>query len=846
MRVLARVGQIMLLACGISVGRARAAGVIDPPTAQDPGVSISLFAAEPQIVTPIGAAVDARGRLLVIESQSHFRPTNYQGPPTDRIRVLEDTRGEGRADRVTTFYEGTNLMMNLVADRDGSIVVSSRNEIFRLVGTHRDGTAAHRLTVARLLTKGQYPHDGFHGLAIAPDGTIYFGIGENLGEPWTAEGTDGSQVTESHGAGTIFRVDADGKHLSRYARGFWNPFGLCIDPAGQLWAVDNDPDGRPPSRLIQVVPGGDYGFEFRYGRTGLHPLQAWDGELPGTLGMVAGVGEAPCNVRWFRNTMIVSSWRDHQVQSFTVIPHGAAYTASVKPLIRGGENFRPVGLATDQDGSLFVTDWGSASYQVNGLGRVWKTRFAVKAPQQPFELTDAMKRAQHLRQSDSISELLAAMNDPDAGIAQAAQYGLSRLPEIEKMSWNSLATANQRIGFLAALLWRGAGAAHYIADGLKDNDDRVRQMSVRAAAEQGITSAKEQLQQMLESQEMSPRLLGMTLATINQLNGDPAAKIDSSTISRVLLSRINAIGATDETKATALHMLQAGHPHIPLDQLEPMLQSRSAPLQLETVRYLDADNDPNRFALLGQIATNSQEAVGIRAEAVQGLADDAAKEAGPLLKLADDKEAAIRHEAERSLRGAVSVLDQSQKARLPQIRHQHPEDADYIDRLLGKPPAEHPPETDVAAWQKIMDEGPGDPDAGRRVFFSPSGPGCYKCHMIEGRGRLIGPDLTMIGHSQTREHVLESILQPSKEIAPLFTLWTITTKSGQRIDGMLLRRDGQENEVYVDAAGQETKVDEKDVTDRKIRSESLMPNGLVAALTDQELRDLLAFLMEKR
>ena len=99
--------------------------------------------------------------------------------------------------------------------------------------------------------------------------------------------------------------------------------------------------------------------------------------------------------------------------------------------------------------------------------------------------------------------------------------------------------------------------------------------------------------------------------------------------------------------------------------------------------------------------------------------------------------------------------------------------------------------------------------------------------MIEGRGRAVGPDLTMIGHSQTREHVLESILEPSKEIAPLYTLWSITTKSGQRIDGMLLRRDAQGLEVYVDATAQEIKVPEPAITDRKMRKESLMPTGLV-------------------
>jgi putative heme-binding domain-containing protein len=77
-------------------------------------------------------------------------------------------------------------------------------------------------------------------------------------------------------------------------------------------------------------------------------------------------------------------------------------------------------------------------------------------------------------------------------------------------------------------------------------------------------------------------------------------------------------------------------------------------------------------------------------------------------------------------------------------------------------------------------------------------------------------------------------------------MWTITTKSGQRVDGMLLRRDGQSNEVYVDASGQETHVLESTVVDRFLRKESLMPSGLVQGMTDQELRDVVAVLMQKR
>ena len=63
-----------------------------------------------------------------------------------------------------------------------------------------------------------------------------------------------------------------------------------------LFAVDNDPDSRPPCRLLHIVEGGDYGYRFRNGRKGVHPFTAWNGELPGTLPMVAGTGEAPCGV----------------------------------------------------------------------------------------------------------------------------------------------------------------------------------------------------------------------------------------------------------------------------------------------------------------------------------------------------------------------------------------------------------------------------------------------------------------------------------------------------------------------------------------------------------------------
>ena len=82
------------------------------PRVTDPRLTIELFAAEPDIVTPTGLAVDG-GRVLAVESHTHFRPDDYAGPRADRIRMFDDTDGDGRVDCVTTFFEGTTWTMNI-------------------------------------------------------------------------------------------------------------------------------------------------------------------------------------------------------------------------------------------------------------------------------------------------------------------------------------------------------------------------------------------------------------------------------------------------------------------------------------------------------------------------------------------------------------------------------------------------------------------------------------------------------------------------------------------------------------------------------------------------------------
>jgi len=134
----------------------------EPPHAADPRLWVDLFAASPDIVHPIGIAFDSHGRLLVIESHTHFRPPDYKGPKHDRVRVREDTDGDGKADRFSTFFEGTRFTMDIAAHRDGAIYLATRNEILRLRDTDGDGKADEHRRVVFLETKGDYPHNGLY------------------------------------------------------------------------------------------------------------------------------------------------------------------------------------------------------------------------------------------------------------------------------------------------------------------------------------------------------------------------------------------------------------------------------------------------------------------------------------------------------------------------------------------------------------------------------------------------------------------------------------------------------------------------------------------------------------
>src|SRR5262249_49136592 len=170
--------------------------------------------------------------------------------------------------------------------------------------------------------------------------------------------------------------------------------------------------------------------------------------------------------------------------------------------------------------------------------------------------------------------------------------------------------------------------------------------------------------------------------------------------------------------------------------------------------------------------------------------------------------------------------------------------ADLVARVVGKPfYTNRPQATDINAWVKRLD-GPADPEAGRRIFEHPKITTCPKSNRVDGRGADVGPDLSLQGRTDKR-WIVESILQPSASVAPHYQAWKVDLLDGRSFTGLLVNTTHDEC-TYVDAKGDRIKVVTRDVADITASKTSVMPDGLVDTLTDQEIRDLVGYLLSRK
>jgi putative heme-binding domain-containing protein len=278
--------------------------------------------------------------------------------------------------------------------------------------------------------------------------------------------------------------------------------------------------------------------------------------------------------------------------------------------------------------------------------------------------------------------------------------------------------------------------------------------------------------------------------------------------------------------------------------MQQWLAANDHEMQLEAVRTLRESTLANRQELLWEVVSSSQSPPDVCCEAIVGLTTDSPEATSRLLTLAGDADLQIAGEALRSLRGAT--FDADQMRQLENIGQREPKLADLTRRLVTPDvPSNAPSAVDLDGWLERL-QGSGDAAAGERIFFHSKSAGCAKCHQVDGRGGKIGPDLTVGARALDRRRLIESILSPSKEIAPQFTVWNLVTEDGKTRMGVLLSEHAKDaTQTFGDAYGKTFTLKIADIESRKPQPESIMPIGLEKLMNTQEFRDLLAFLQRR-
>ena len=444
------------------------------------GLKISLFAAEPQLASPVAFGLDEQGRVYVAEEfrfnrgteENRTRPflldddlqiqtvddrlamykkfaDKFEGgmdwftKHADQVRLVEDRDGDGRADHSSIFASFNEPLDGLAAGvlaHEGNIYLTCIPNLWLLRDTDGDGKA----DVRKVLLHGFGVNAGFlghdlHGLAWGPDGKLYFSVGDRGFHVKTQEG----ETLHGPRNGAVFRCNADGSELEVVARGLRNPQEIAFDDYGNLFAADNNCDKGDHSRLVYVLEGADSGWNMAYQTIAApyltgpwHNEKMWHlphaGQPAWLLPPVGKLGAGPSGFAYYSGTGLPERYAGHffmcnytgrgGVESFALQTAGAGFQ-----IVDEHDFFKPI-QATDvefgYDGKMYVADfvgldWAGASRG----GRIYTVQDPAQADSPVIRQTrELFAKGFAQRPAEELGGLLA---HPDRRVRQRAQFALA-------------------------------------------------------------------------------------------------------------------------------------------------------------------------------------------------------------------------------------------------------------------------------------------------------------------------------------------------------------------------------------------------------------------------------------
>ncbi len=476
------------------------------------GLEVQLFACEPQLLSPTSIDVDHLGRIWVCEAVNyrHFRnPYNEERKAGDRILVLEDTDGDGQADKQTIFYQGTDIdSPHGVTVLGKQVIVSAGSQV--LVFTDEDGDLKPESKRPLFTGIDGVQHDhGIHAVNISPDGKLIFNFGNEGKQLKSATGETiidqaGNRVDDSrqpYQQGMVFRCNLDGSELETLGWNFRNNWEICADSFGNLWQSDNDDDGNRGTRINFVMEFGNYGYRdeltgdtWQVPRIGLEadkPLQHWHLNDPGVVPNILQTGAgSPTGICYYEGTLLPAAFQNqiihtdpgpNVVRAYPVELDGAGYRASILNLVQGVKDpwFRPVDVCAAPDGSLFVADWydpGVGGHRMGDSqhGRIFRIvptgHKGYQVP--PLTVSDANSAAQ-------------ALLSPNLATRFLAQQALKQFGAAAETALTNVVKSNAAESLRARALWQLAAVSSHpqtiIRESLESDSPNLRIVGVRLA-----------------------------------------------------------------------------------------------------------------------------------------------------------------------------------------------------------------------------------------------------------------------------------------------------------------------------------------------------------------------------
>ncbi|MGH9310510.1 MAG: PVC-type heme-binding CxxCH protein [Vicinamibacterales bacterium] len=853
------------------------------------GLEVTLWAASPLLHNPTNIDIDKDGRIWVAEGV-RYRSHHARQPEGDRIVVLQDTDGDGKADKTHTFVQEPGLIAPLgVSVIDNKVIVAQPPDLIVYTDVDRDLRFDPAVDKREVLLTGfqGINHDhSLHSVTVGPGGKWVFNAG-NTGAMFTDRSGKTFRIFGSYRpkpvgpftfphdpaehagkpsddghvyvGGFTVRMNPDGTDAEIIGHNYRNSYEQSVTSLGDVFQNDND--DPPACRVSWVMEYANFGFSSNDGqrtwqadrRPGQSvPAAEWRQDDPGMTpaGDVYGGGSPTGNV-FYENGALGPSWEG----TFFANEAGRNEIFSYQPVRQGA------GFALER--KIFITS--NVKQQYAGSDFIGGSRTAKGAVETLFRPSDiAVGPDGALYVSDWIDARVGGHQDLDelmsGAIYRIAPKGfVSKVPAFDPATIDGLITAlrspavNVRaIGF-EGLKARGAEAVNAVAALLDDPSPYMKGRAIYLLYQLGPE--------------------GRQRAGTPESHTDPALRIAAYRAMR---------RAGLDVLPTAARLAKDADPGV---RREVALSLRDQPadktldILVDIARGYDGQ-DRSYLEALGTGATGKEPALYERLRRDLGVADDPLSWSGTFARLAWRLHvpAAVADLAARAQSTTLSAADRrlaadtlafikdpaASKAMLAlagpksDLREQatwwllnrmsndwedhglrpalkaagiYDPDTLVLREVVVPPPPADLPQLSVDEIVKLT----GDAARGKTTATR-----CLMCHAVEGTGAELGPALDGWAQGKSAEVIATAIVNPNAEIAHGYDGTELRTKDGLAIQGVLIK---QGDPLMMRSMGGVTQIIPADrVADRRRMSESLMMSAAQLGLTAQDVADLVAFM----